>query len=196
MKNCSLSITPPDLSITEFSLPGYADVRDMVNMTAVIRNNEDVQAKSTLWWIVEGDESVYRRHQVVTIDGGHNVLEVPIHPQQGGVSMMRVHFAYIYLRAYLADENTGAPGETIIDVLDINDQSLYSDTLIGGNPCTTRNISNNWTKWGSGDTLYIKTDIISDWNGDLYGMWRYTLHKNGHHQRLERRLVWYGRIQD
>ena len=168
MKNCSLPITPPDLSITSFSLPGYADVGDMVNMTAVIENNEDLQANSTLWWVVEGNEFIHIEDL--------RSKEFPIHPQQG-VSMMRVHFEYIYLRAYLADLNTEEPGTTIIDVLDMNNQSLYSNTLTGEDPCTTKNISDIWTKWGSGDTLNITTDILSEWNGEKYGMVEYKIDK-------------------
>ncbi len=150
MKNCSLNITPPDVSISSIMLDSTNfDMGDIVNLTAVIKNDENIQANSTLWWVVEGNESV----SISRSNGGSGDENVfSMQPQEEAL-MVRVHFAYVFIRT------VGTEGaRASIDVVDENDQSLYSNTRTEYDQYEI-NITDVWTKWGSGDTLKIRTYI-------------------------------------
>ncbi|MHC1571503.1 MAG: CARDB domain-containing protein [Methanosarcinales archaeon] len=143
---CLLNITPPDISVTNFSLQMYADVGDMVNTTAVVRNNGNEQANSTLWWVVEGDKS-----HTKTLPGASDSDEWLITQPQHGVLMMRVHFSYVNTYYAASSTHNWMAG---VDVVDVNGQNLYSQSC--DRESGELNKTNIWTKWGSGDTLIIK----------------------------------------
>jgi len=156
MKNCSLSITPPDLSITEFSLPEYADVGEMVGITAEIMNNETVQANSTLWWVVEGNEPIRANFTYPDTWDSWSAT------YPGGI-MMRAHFEHL--------EFSGRAYGSYFNVSVDDKQVYYKEDYEGANEPPF------WTRWELGSTIEVSTVVGYTTGGGDPGHANFTIDK-------------------